>query len=97
MSLQYQLIQVSTAEIRHADIIYQKVEVATHYATYQGDVNLLYPSNGQSIYIEGKEREEFLSLFLKDTTPPNESELRNEAQKKISIKVAQSLDNYFSK
>ena len=95
VSFQYQLIDVATAEILIADIIYEKVEDEVNYATYQGDPTALYPSNGTHIFTKGKERDAFQALFSTPTKPLSKKEMDITIQKSLAKKVADSLDKYF--
>ncbi|MEO1253923.1 MAG: CsgG/HfaB family protein [Bacteroidota bacterium] len=95
VSFQYQLIDVSTAEILMSKIIYEKAEDQLNYAVYQGDPNSLYPSDGSHIYTKGKERDAFLSLFGARNQPLTKKEMDVEVQRSLAKKVAISLDNYF--
>jgi len=94
VSFQYQLIDVATAEILMADIIYEVIEDDLYYATYQGDPNTLFPSNGTHIYTKGKERKTFLSLFNAPSQLMSKKDLDIEVQKLLAKKVAISLDNF---
>ncbi len=97
ISLQYQLIDVSTAEIVDADVIYETYNSEIFYATYTGDPYTLFPSDGSSIYTKGEERNAFLSLFNSESQSTSKKQMEIEAQKKLSEKVAHSVDNYFKK
>ncbi|MEO9870744.1 CsgG/HfaB family protein [Ekhidna sp.] len=97
VSLQYQLIDVATAEVLSSDVIFENYENNISYAFYEGDHNTLHPSNGSAIYTKGKERKEFLKLFSQNPTTLTQKEMDSEVQKMLSKKVAKSLDNYFRK
>lgn len=97
VSFQYQLIDVATAEILVADILYEGVEYETNYASSNGDPNTLYPSNGTHIYTKGKERDAFLALFTMSVEPLSKKEMDITIQKSLAKKVAVSLDNHFRK
>lgn len=97
VSFQYQLIDIATAEILTGNTIYETYETTVRYATYSGDPNTLYPSDGSVIYTKGRERANFLNLFTQKTTFPEPETMNIEMQKALSKKVAASLDDYFKK
>ena len=97
VSFQYQLINVSTAEILAADIMYESYESKVYYATYDGDPSSLFPTDGSSIYMKGKELEDFLTLFTNKSQPISKKAMEVEVQQVLAEKVSISLNNYFNK
>lgn len=95
LSVQYQLIAVETAEILKADVVDYVFEDVLNYAEYQGDYRSLYPSDGSSIYTKGIERNTFLELFTANRNVLSKKEIEFEATKKLSQKMANSIDNFF--
>lgn len=93
-SFQYQLISTENGIIATSDIIHEEVTDNVHYAHYPGNYTLLYPAYNNNIYKSGPERDEFLILFNSGKDPATRHELEFTAQKKIGLKVAESLDTY---
>ena len=95
ISFQYQLINVTTAEVLTAEVINESEAINFTSGTYNGDPNTLYPSNGTSIFTKGKERDAFLALFSKNQRTPSKRELEIKLQRTLAKRVAESLDHYF--
>jgi hypothetical protein len=95
VSFQYKLINLKTGELIKTDIIEKSVIDEVNYASYGGNLNDLYPANGNNVSFNQNERRSMLNMMSarQELKPTGElsNELFNVVSKQLSGEIERAV------
>lgn len=95
VSFQYKLINLKTGELIKTDIIEKSVIDEVNYANYGGNLNDLYPANGNNVSFNQNERRAMLNMMSarQELKPTGElsNELFNVVSKQLSTEIGRTV------
>ncbi|MFZ4784034.1 MAG: CsgG/HfaB family protein [Flavobacteriales bacterium] len=93
VSFQYKLINLSTGEIIKTEIIEKTITDEVTYARYDGSVNDLYPSAGNTVSLNAQDRRYLQNLMSARQETKQLGELSNELFNIISKQMSSEIGN----